>query len=309
MTIRRSPVCLFLFVIPLTFLTGCKPASPTTAGTTPTFQLSETSTLSPQPSPTPQPPTSTPIPLAALVNGEAITLEEYQAELARYEVSSAITGTNLAPQAGTVVLDELIDQVLLAQSAARDGFIVDDVMLQSRIEALEAELGGSQALEDWITTSGYSVDGFQAALRRSVAAAWKRDQIIAAVPPTADQVHVIQILLPTAVEAQAVYTELQSGDDFEQLAAKYNPETGGDLGWFPRDYLNEPAIDEAVFALQPQQYSQVVETEVGFHIFYIAEKDAEHPLLPDARSGLQARAVEGWLAEQRQQGEIQILLP
>jgi len=311
MIIHRARVFLILIFIgiPLIFLAACNRASPATTGTTPELRVSETSTLPPQSTQTPLPPTSTPVPLAAMVNGEAITLEQYQAELRRYETSATVTGTNLAPDAGTTVLNELIDQTLLAQSATQDGFIVDDAMLQSKIDALETGLGGPQALEAWKTTYGYSPADFQDALRRSVAAAWKRDQIITAIPETADQVHVIQILLPTAAEAQEAYSELQSGVDFEQLAAEYDPQAGGDLGWFPQGYLGEPAIDEAVFGLQPKGYSQVVETGVGFHIFYVAERDANHQLLPGARSVLQVKAVENWLAEQRRQGEIQILLP
>ena len=46
-----------------------------------------------------------------------------------------------------------------------------------------------------------------------------RDQIIAGVPETADQVHVRQILLPTAGEADEVYASLQSGTDFIELAS------------------------------------------------------------------------------------------
>jgi peptidyl-prolyl cis-trans isomerase C len=298
-----------VIALSLIFLTACKQGSLTAPGTTAEVRLTETATGSPQPSQTPVPPTSTPVPLAALVNGEAISLDEYQAELSRFQVSVTITGTNLASEASTVVLNELIDQTLLAQSAAENGYSVDDTVLQSRIEALTTELSGSQTLEDWKTLYGYSDEDFQKALRRAVGAAWMRDQIIAAVPETADQVHVMQILLPTAAVAQQAYSELQSGVDFQELAAEYDPDTGGDLGWFPRGYLNEPVIDEAVFALQPNQYSQVVETEIGFHIFYLAERDPNHPLLPDARYALQARAVADWLDEKRSQSEIQILLP
>jgi len=247
--------------------------------------------------------------LAALVNGEAITLEEFQAELSRFQEATPITGTNLASDPNTIVLNELIDQTLLAQSASLNGFSVDDDMLQSRIETLKTQLGGAQALEAWKAAHGYQAKEFEQSLKRAVAAAWMRDQIIAAVPVTADQVHVLEILLPTKAEADEVYSQLGSGADFLELAATYNPATNGDLGWFPRNYLGEPAIDDVVFALQSEQYSQVVETEVGFHIFYLVERDANHILQPDALVALQAKAVLDWLGEQRKQGEIQILLP
>ena len=307
--IRRPLVILILIGLSLIVLSACNHGSPVSTGSLPTLSFTETATTPLEPSQTPIPPSPTPIPLAAIVNGETITLDEFQAELSRFQESVTITGTNLASDPNTTVLNELIDQTLLAQSAAQDGFNVDDAMLQSRIEALATQLGSAQALEDWKTAHGYSNIEFQQALRRSVAAAWMRDQVIAAVPETADQVHVMQILLPTKAEADTVYSELQSGADFIKLAATYDQATGGDLGWFPRDYLGEPAIDEAVFALQSEHFSQVVETAIGYHIFYLVERDPNHPLQPDARMAMQAKAIRDWLSERRAQSEIEIFLP
>jgi peptidyl-prolyl cis-trans isomerase C len=243
------------------------------------------------------------------VNGEPITLAEFQAELARFQASSAATGTNLASNPSTTVLNDLIGQTLLAQAAVENGFIVDETMLQSRIDTLEAQLGGTQALADWISAHGYTADDFKQALRRSIAAAWMRDQIAAAAPTTAEQVHVLQILLYNSTQADQVYALLQSGQDFLELAASYDPTTGGDLGWFPQGYLSEPALEEAAFALQPGQYSPVIETDLGFHILYVIERDAQHPLDPDARRALQLQALQDWLTERRNQSNIQILLP
>jgi len=264
---------------------------------------------SPQPTQTFIPPTPTPIPLAAIVNGEAITLDEFNGELARLQAAAPITGTILASDPDAIVLDELINQTLLAQSATQNGFIVDETVLRSRIEALEAQLGGSQKLAEWKTTQGYSDEDFEKALKRSIEAAWMRDQIIAAVPENADQVHVRQILLPTEGEADEVYASLQSGTDFMELASQYAPITKGDLGWFPRGYLDEPAIEEAAFGLQPGLFSQVIETEIGFHILYQVDRDENHSLLPAARKALQSVALENWMSERRNQSDIQILFP
>jgi peptidyl-prolyl cis-trans isomerase C len=94
-----------------------------------------------------------------------------------------------------------------------------------------------------------------------------------------------------------------------ELASSFDPVTNGDLGWFPRGYLSEPAIEEAAFGLQPGQYSVVIPTEIGFHILYLVERDAEHPLQPDARRAIQVKALQDWISERRDQSEIQILLP
>jgi peptidyl-prolyl cis-trans isomerase C len=309
MSKRQLLVFLISIFIQLFLLTACSIASPVSTSEPFVVLASATIVYSPEPSQTPAPPTPTQVPLAAVVNGEAITMAEFEAELARYQASTVITGTILASDTNTIVLNELIDQTLFAQVAVENGFIVDETMLQSRIDRLQTQLGNSQALENWITTHGYTNDEFRHALQRSVGTAWMRDQIIGAVPETADEVHVMQILLPTAAEADEVYASLQSGADFQELASTYDPLTGGDLGWFPRGYLAEPAIDEAVFALQPGQYSQVVQTDIGYHILYVAERDPNHTLQPDARRSLQVDALRSWVNERREQSEIQILLP
>ena len=302
-----------VFLIGLCFipiwLAACNKSSPVSTNTPTVVETSGTQVVSPEPSSTPIPPTSTPVPLAAVVNGEGITLSEYQAEVARYQAATTITGTLLATDTNTIVLGELIDQTLLAQAAVKNGYSVDDTMLQSRINALEDQIGGTQALIDWETAHGYQGEEFAMVLRRSIEAAWMRDQIIAAVPEKAEEVHVLQILVPTSTEADQIYAHLQSGDDFLTIAASYDPLTRGDLGWFPRGYLSDTKIEGAAFALQVGKYSPVIQTEVGYHILYLLERDPERTLQPQARRALQAHALQDWLSAQRKQSEIQIMVP
>ena len=104
------------------------------------------------------------------------------------------------------------------------------------------------------------MQAFRSDLRRQMAAASMRDQIAASVPATADQVHVKQILLYNADAAQQALGYLKAGWNFNDLAAQYDPVTKGELGWFPQGYLSDPAIETAAFALQPGQYSDIIQT-------------------------------------------------
>jgi peptidyl-prolyl cis-trans isomerase C len=307
MSIKLSKIMLIGLCI--FFLSACNHNNPTITSTISVVITIGPTSTSVLPTQTSLPPTPTPIPLAALVNDEPITLDEFNGELVRLQAAMPITGTILASNPGAIVLDDLINQTLLAQSATQNGFIVDETMLKARIEALETQLGGSQQLVEWKATHGYSNEDFKKALKRSIEAAWMRDQIIAAVPESADQVHVKQILLPSAGKADEVYAALQSGTDFMKLASQYAPITEVDLGWFPRGYLDEPTIEEAAFALQPGQFSQIIETEIGYHILYLVDRDENHSLLPAARKALQSKALNDWIYERRNQSDIQILLP
>jgi peptidyl-prolyl cis-trans isomerase C len=309
MSVRRLQffiigVSLFPILLP-----ACNKSIPLSTSTPTVLETTKTPVNTPEPSITPIPPTPTPIPLAAVVNGEGVTLAEYQIEVAQYQAASTITGTNIASDTQTIVINDLIDQTLLAQAAAENGYTVDDSLLQSRIDTLIGQLGGVQALIDWQIAHGYTDVDFRTSLKRSIGAAWMRDQIITVVPETADEVHVMQILVPTKAEADQVYASLQSGKDFKEVASTYDPMTRGDLGWFPRGYLSDLVIEEAAFGLQVGHYSSVIQTDIGFHILYLVERDPEHALQPEARRALQVKAIQDWISKHRAQSEIQILLP
>ncbi len=259
------------------------------------------------PTPTPVGPTATPVlptataePSAATVNGEGLTVAEFTAQVAEYKSAQTALGKSVTDQdASKAVLEDLIAQMLMAQAATAGGFVLTDSAFQSRLDGLATQLGGPDKLSAWESDHGYTDQTFRVALKRSVEAAWMRDKIIAAVPKTADQVHVQQILLYNADDAQAVLTQLQGGADFDSLAAQYDPNTRGELGWFPKGYLLEPKIEEAAFSLQVGQYSGVIQTEVGYQIIKVSGRDAQHPLSPDAYLAMQELALKDWVSKQR----------
>jgi peptidyl-prolyl cis-trans isomerase C len=252
------------------------------------------------PSPTAGPPTATPIPAAATVNGEIIPAAEFQAQLAQYTAAQQALGkTVTAEDASKTVLEDLIAQVLLAQAAEAAGLGLTDAALKSRLDALAGRLGGADKLSAWESAHGYSQAYFPVALKRAAEAAAMRDKIVTAVPKTADQVHVQQILLYNEGDATAVLNQLHGGADFNTLATFYDAKTRGELGWFPKGYVLEPKIEEAAFSLQVGQVSDVIQTEIGFHIIKVLERDPQHVLAPDAYLALQELALKDWVAKQR----------
>src|SRR5215216_1181886 len=267
-------------------------------------------TLIPTATFTPEPPTATPEPLALTVNGEGITLVEFDAEVARYTSSQDSLGKTVVSADATIaVIEDLTDQILLAQGAHANGITLDDAALQARIDALAAQIGGAGNLSTWQSEHGYSEQAFRSALKRVAESAWMRDKIIAAVPSTAEQVHVQQILLYNQDTAQSFLIQLNGGADFDELAFKADQITRGDLGWVPRGYLLEPKIEEAAFALEVGQHSDVIATDVGFHIVRILARDPQRPLSPEAYLALQELALKNWIEEQRQQANIIFVQP
>ncbi len=266
-------------------------------------------TLTPTATFTPEPPTAVPEPLALTVNGEGISLVEFNAQVASYTKAQEALGKTVASaDATSAVIDDLSAQMLLAQAARTNGFTLDDAGLQARIDSLTAQIGGAENLSKWQSDHGYNDQTFRSALKRAAESSWMRDKIIADVPSTAEQVHVQQILLYNQDTAESFLTQLDGGADFDELASRADPLTRGDLGWVPRGYLLNSKIEEAAFLLPVGEHSEVIATNVGFHIIRVLAHE-NHPLSPDASLALQELALKKWIDDQRKQANIVLAPP
>ncbi len=286
---------IFLFTFLIIFLAGCNGKDTPPAVPTATV--------------TPSIPTPTEEPMALKVNGEGITLTEFQAELTRLQQAQTDLSTTTTPEEQkNRVIEDLIDQLLLAQAAAQNGFSVDDATLQARVDALATKMGGADKLNAWESANGYTDQSFKVSLKRSIAVAWQRDQIINSVPETAAQVHVRQLLVQDEANAQSLYSQLQNGADFATLAYKLDPTTGGDLGWFPQGYLTQKSVEDAAFALEVGKYSEIIQSDLGYHILFLIERDENHPLSVDARRELQQQKLDEWIKAAQASSQIEIVV-
>ena len=260
-------------------------------------------------------PTNTPVeptlikePIALEVNGEGITKVEFQQEIQRFQSGLTKAGIQLPDPADqeNKVIDELIDQLLLKQGAIGAGYSISSGEIQAKLDDLSQKLGGGDSLSKWISDNFYTDQTFRVSFERSIYATWMRDEIIKNLPDVAEQVHARQIRVLGEGEARGILAQLQSGSDFATLAELYDPVTKGDLGWFPRGYLTQPAVDDAAFSLDEGGISQIIQSEIGYHIVQVIEKDSTHKLTPDALKFMQSQALMSWLDEKKSSSEINI---
>ena len=140
------------------------------------------------------------------------------------------------------------------------------------------------------------------------------DALAATVGQSAPQVHAAHILLPTREAAEAARARVtEGGEDFATVARELSTDestaaNGGDLGWFTREEMVAP-FAEAAFALEPGAISEPVETEFGWHVIQVTERDPDRPLTDLQINRLQQAAEERWLEEQRAKLTVSSTLP
>jgi parvulin-like peptidyl-prolyl isomerase len=278
-----------------------------------------TPTSAPDPSATTVPPSSTPEePLAALANGQPITISDYERELERYRTSLAAQGIdpnsqdgqNKLNQAREWILDIMIEQVLTAQAAEQAGIKVTDAQVEEYMQAMAAESGGEEAfrakLEEW----GETYEDAKREVRTQLIGMAMTERVVADVPESAEQVHARHILVDTAEEAKRIRTQLETGADFAALARAHSLDqstrnNGGDLGYFPRGILVSTEVEDAAFSLQPGQFSDVVTSALGYHIVQVVERDPNRSISPENLQLLRERAVQEWVEGLWAHAEVQ----
>ena len=121
-------------------------------------------------------------------------------------------------------------------------------------------------------------------------------------------------------KAETMRRDLAGGADFSKLAKEYSTcpssQQGGDLGYFGRGQM-VPAFEQVAFTLKPNEISDVVETQFGYHIIKVVDKkEASTTPYKDIKVRIDDylknqklnAAVTSYLDEARKTAKIEVLL-
>ena len=314
-------MCLGVLLLGGCSAEGVQSASVFAGGTvTPSPQINLTiSTINSTPTPlivntmptsTPDEPTATsrPINIVARVNGQDITLEQFTAELDHYVSAdpsspdpNSPAGKQMAAQMKDSVLDTMIQQLLIAQDAARNHVTVSDQQVDDGVKSLIQMRGGQDQFNAWLAASKLSEQDVRDLIRRELLATAMRDRIVAQLPHTADYVHAYHIVVATQATAQMILAKLKAGARFTALAQQYSIDAstrpdGGDLGWFTRGTgtVLWTEVEDAAFALKPGQISPIVHSPIGYHIIKVVDRQTR-ALTPDDLAVIEQNALNKWI--------------
>jgi len=312
------------------------PASqqPTATVATAASSSASTSTIAPQPSPvttgvtTPLPkgaltcPPQTPLPanaqLAARVNGIGVPLDLYNRQIAQAQDAMIKNfGTDpKSPQGQETlkslkqqVLDQLINDVVVAQYAETRKIKVSDDELNARIAQMIQDAGSVEKLNDYMSKNQLTLADLCLLVRNQLLGEAVLNDVTAPIPTQGEQVNVRHILVDTPALATTLRDRVRKGEDFATLAKQYSKDetskaNGGDLGWVPRGVL-DPRLEAIVFELPLNQVSDVVTTAFGYHIAIVLEKEKSRPLPPEVIQNVRQDAFLKWLGAMRENIKIE----
>lgn len=130
------------------------------------------------------------------------------------------------------------------------------------------------------------------------------DTLNAEVGQSADQVHAAHILVSTSDLARDIFNRLQQpGADFSSIAREESTDqatagNGGDLGWFTRSEMVAP-FAKAAFALEPGSISEPFQTEFGWHIVRVIERQDDRAMTDQQIQKVQDSRLQEWLNERK----------
>lgn len=237
--------------------------------------------------------------IAAIVNGDVITLSELEQEAEKYmvQLNAQFSGEELQRQADQLrykLLVSMIEQRLQLQQAAEMRLSVSDREVDSTVQETRARQGANDTSTP--TKSERKTARDQLLLMRVYQQKIRSTLLVPEATlreyydshheefTTTGQVSISQIMLSlegsgdlekARLRSNHVLTELENGRSFEELAKDYSdgPEAkeGGSLGIMKRGSLL-PQIEEIVDALGPGEVGPAIESPVGFHIIRVDEK-------------------------------------
>ena len=291
--------------------------------------------------------------VVATVNGENITKQQLQDLFnAALQASGAkVQDLNPQQQLGgyTQLLQDLIMDKLVAEASATEK--VSDADVDAELAKIKGQFPDEKAFQEQIAQSGMTPEKLKENIRTGLQQSrWMKSQVKAPEvtdaqakafydsnikefeqPETVKASHILFMVDPDAPadvvkqkeDAAAKAAErAAAGEDFTKLAKELSEEpgaseSGGDLGFFPKDRM-VPEFAEVAFVQKVGDISKPVKTQFGWHIIKVTDKKAAGTVPFDQvkdqvtsflKSSGQREAAQAVLNKLKESAKIETFLP
>ena len=245
---------------------------------------------------------------AAIVNGKAITMSDYQAGVDQLNRQISMTGRQ--PDEKEMqslkqrILDNLIGRELLKQEADKRGIKADDAEVNAQLDAVKKgttpeNFAASLKQMNMTEPALKAYFASQLAVKKlvdkdlaskivvtpeEVKAFYDGNPDVFKTPEMVRASHILVKVDKTASaeekakaleKIKAIQKRIQNGEDFAKVAKEVSDcpskDNGGDLNFFQKGQM-VPQFENAAFSMKPGQTSDIVETEFGYHIIRLTDK-------------------------------------
>ena len=291
--------------------------------------------------------------VVATVNGQDITKQQLQ-DLFNAAIQSSgakIGDLNAQQQLGgyTQLLQDLIMDKLVAEAASTEK--VSDADVDAELAKIKGQFPDEKAFQDQIAQAGMTPEKLKENIRTGLQQSrWMKSQVKTTdvtdeqaktfyesnikefeQPQTVKASHILFMVDPDASadvvkqkeEAAAKAAErAAAGEDFTKLAKELSEEpgaseSGGDLGFFPKDRM-VPEFAEVAFAQKVGDISKPVKTQFGWHVIKVTDKkdagtvpfdQVKEQVVSYLKSTSQREAVQAVLNKLKESAKIETFLP
>lgn len=249
---------------------------------------------------------------AAIVNGKAITYEDFENQLAMFKQQVLRGQTGQLPEAlnqrlKEQVIQRMITDELLFQQAVKKGIKIETETIDNEIKRIKGQFQDEQQYREQLKRVGLTEKSIRAQLRQNMTVRQLvKDEIVPQVNVTPEdakkyfETNKEKFQTPERVKAQHILIKVEdadskeqkdearkklkdlqkrvlAGEDFGTLAKEHSegPSNvrGGDLGYFTRGKMVKP-FEDAAFNLELNEVSDIVETQFGYHLIKVTDHQA-----------------------------------
>ncbi len=249
--------------------------------------------------------------VVAEVNGEEISVEDFMNE---YEISKkgviAKFGDDILDEVGpdgqtlrdsikNTTVENLILQRVIEQEAKKMSIEITEEELDSSFaEFIESE-GGEENYNNYLEENEISDEYMRSMMAQQLMLIEYQTAFIEETEISDEEgqeffeenkeslvaINASHILLSEEEEAKEILARIENGEDFAELAKEESLDSGsavngGDLGYFSKGKMI-PEFDEAAFSLEEGEVSDLVKTDIGYHIIKLEDKKDNYDELKD----------------------------
>ena len=240
--------------------------------------------------------------MVATVDGQGIRQEEFDTD---YKVYRAMfekqLGEDALDQVGSDgktfddtlkedILEKLITEKIVSQEAEAMNIVVTDEEIAQNIELYIKNMGGEDTFNEFLASNDISKEYIETNMGKEILVQKHKQNYLEGVNISQEEakeyfeenkdamtiIRASHILVGTEEEGNEILKKLKNGQDFATLAIENSLDSvsalqGGDLEYFGKGAMI-PEFEDATFALKEGETSDLVKTEVGYHIIRVAER-------------------------------------